>query len=68
MRPSYLFLGLLVLLAVASIVASFNPETSTRLAEAREAARFTGETREMVIVALALGIGGFIAYLALSRR
>jgi hypothetical protein len=29
---------------------------------------FTGETREIALTAVALGLGAFIAYLALSRR
>jgi hypothetical protein len=68
MRPTYLILGLLVLSAVIGIYMSGDPGHSERMAQMRRDAAFTGETRDMVLLLLALGVGGFIAYLTISRR
>ena len=68
MRPNYLILGLLVLIAIAGIYMSSDPQQSERLSQMYRDAAFVGETRETVILLLAAAIGGFIAYLTMSRR
>ena len=68
MRPSYLILGLLVLIAVVSLFVSSDPQQAERLSQMYRDAAFTGETRDMVLLAAAIGIGGFIAYLTFTRR
>ncbi len=47
---------------------SGDPEQGARLEQARRDAAFTGETREIVLLLAALGIGGFVAYLTMTRR
>ena len=64
----WIFLGLVTLLAVVSFVVGSDPEQAERLDRMRRDAAFTGESRELVLLLLAIGIGGFIAYLTLSRR
>jgi lipopolysaccharide export system protein LptC len=68
MRLNYLIIGLLAISAVLGIYMSGNPEHAQRLAEMRRSAAFTGETRDMVLLLAAIGIGGFIAYLTMTRR
>ena len=68
MRPGALILILLVLLAVLGIYMGGNPEHAERMAQASREAQFTGETRQLVLLVLALGLGGFIVYLTMTRR
>jgi hypothetical protein len=68
MRPSYLILGLVTLVAVLSIWMSGDPEQSQRLSQMYRDATLTGETRELALVLLAVGIGGFVVYLTMTRR
>ena len=64
-----LILWLLVILAVISIgVYYVDPELSSRSAQAQRDAAFTGETRQTMLLLVALGLGAFIAYLAITRR
>ncbi|HEY8382691.1 MAG TPA: hypothetical protein VIL09_11145 [Microvirga sp.] len=67
-RTGWLILGLVTLIAVLSMVMTSDPEHAAQLEQARRDAAFTGETRDMVLLMLALGIAGFIGYLTLSRR
>ena len=46
---------------------SRDPERE-RLSQMYRDAAFTGETRQMVLMLLALGIGAFIVYLTMTRR
>jgi hypothetical protein len=68
MRTNYILLGLVTLIAVVGMFMTFSPEHSERLSEMHRNVGFQGESRDMVLLLLALGIGGFIAYLTLSRR
>jgi uridine phosphorylase len=68
MRPTYLILGLVALTAVIGLVVSGDPERAERLSTMYRDAAFTGETRDAVILLAAIGLGGFIAYLTLTRR
>jgi hypothetical protein len=68
MRYTYLILGLVALVAVLGMFMGSDPEHAARLDEARRGAAFTGDARDMALLVLALGIGGFVAYLALTRR
>ena len=68
MRINYLLLGLITLTAVISIYMMGNPEQADRLSQMSREVGFKGEARELALTVLALGIGGFIAYLAITRR
>lgn len=68
MRPSYLILGLVTLVTVLGIVMASNPGWSERRAEMWRNMALTGETRQTVLWLAAIGIGGFIAYLMMTRR
>ncbi len=68
MSRRWLFLGLLTLLVVASLFVGTDPEHAARLDQMRRDAAFTGEAREIVLGLLALGVGGFIIYLTMTRR
>ena len=68
MRPSYWILGLLTLSIVVGLFMSRDPERAERLSQMYRDAAFTGETRQMVLMLLALVIGGFIVYLTMTRR
>ena len=68
MKLNYLILGLITLVAVLSMVMMGNPEQAERLAQASRDAGFSGETREIALTAMALGLGAFIVYLAVTRR
>ena len=68
MRPGYWLLGLITLLAVVSIFVGFDHEHAERLSEMRRNATLTGETRQLVLIAAALGLGAFIVYLTMTRR
>ena len=45
-----------------------DPEHAAKLDEMRRGASFTGETRDLVLLLLAVGIGGFVVYLTMTRR
>jgi uncharacterized membrane protein YhaH (DUF805 family) len=68
MRPTYWILILLTLSAVIGLFMSRDPEHADRMSQVYRDAAFTGETRQMVLMLLALGIGGFIVYLTMTRR
>jgi hypothetical protein len=68
MNPRGVILILLVLLAVLGIYMSSDPEHAERMAQASRDAQFTGETRQFALLLLALGLGGFIVYLTMTRR
>ena len=68
MRYTYLILGLVALVAVLSMFMGSDPEQAEKLDQMRRDAAVTGETRDVVLLLLALGIGGFVGYLALTRR
>ena len=64
----WIFLGLVALLAVLSLTLGTDPEHAERLDRMRRDAAFSGEARDIVLLLLAFGIGGFILYLTLTRR
>jgi UPF0716 family protein affecting phage T7 exclusion len=68
MRPTYLILLLVTLSAVIGLIVSRDPERAGRLSQMYRDAAFTGETRQMVIMGLAVAIGAFVVYLTMSRR
>jgi hypothetical protein len=68
MRPGYWILALLTLSAVIGLVMSGDPERAERMSQMYRDAAFTGEARQMVIMGLAVAIGSFIVYLAMTRR
>ena len=68
MRPSYWILILITLSIVIGLVMSRDPERAERMSQMYRDAALTGETRQMVLVGLAILIGGFIVYLTMTRR
>jgi UPF0716 family protein affecting phage T7 exclusion len=68
MRPTYWILGLATLSAVIGLFMSRDPERAERLSQMYRDAALTGETRQMVLMGLAIAIGGFIVYLTMTRR
>ncbi|MCB5176230.1 MULTISPECIES: cupin domain-containing protein [Microvirga] len=68
MRPNYLILILLTLMIVLGIFMSRDPERAAQMSQMYRDAAFTGETRQMVLMLLAVGIGAFIVYLTVTRR
>jgi hypothetical protein len=67
-RRGWILLALVTLLTIVGLVLGSDPDQAGRLAQMRREAAFTGESREMVLVLLAFGIGGFIIYLTMTRR
>jgi hypothetical protein len=62
---------ILILATLSIVIALFmsrDPERAERLSEMYRSVTLTGETREMVIMLLALGIGAFVVYLTVTRR
>ncbi len=63
---------ILILIAISVVVGMAvtigSPEQAGRLEQMRRDVAFTGETRDTMLLLLALGLGGFIAYLAFTRR
>jgi hypothetical protein len=68
MRINYLILGLITVTAVIGMYMMGDPERGENLSRMSREVGLTGETREIALTALALGLGAFIAYLAISRR
>jgi UPF0716 family protein affecting phage T7 exclusion len=68
MRPTYWILGLAALSIVIGLFMSRDPERAERLSQMYRDAALTGETRQMVLMGLAIAIGGFIVYLTMTRR
>jgi len=67
MRTTYVLLGLVTVAMLIGMFMSFTPEHSERLAEMHRNVGFKGESRDMLLLLLALGLGGFIAYLTMRR-
>jgi hypothetical protein len=67
-QRGWIILGLIALAVVISLVMGGDPEQAGRLQEMRRNVAFTGESRDLVLLLLAVGIGGFILYLTLTRR
>lgn len=62
---------ILILATLAVVIGLFmgrDPEHAQRLSDMYRGVAFTGETRELVITLLALGIGAFVVYLTVTRR
>jgi UPF0716 family protein affecting phage T7 exclusion len=68
MRPTYWILGLATLSVVIGLFMSRDPERAERLSQMYRDGALTGETRQMVLMGLAIAIGGFIVYLTMTRR
>jgi uncharacterized membrane protein YbaN (DUF454 family) len=68
MRMNYLILGLVTLLAVIGLFVSRDPERSARLSQMYDDAALSGDAKQAALVLIALAIGGFVAYLTISRR
>ena len=68
MQRRWIILGLITLAVVVSLFLSADPEQAGRIAQMRRDVAFTGESRDLVLLLLAFGIGGFILYLTISRR
>lgn len=68
MRRLPWILILATLSIVLTIIVSRDPERGEQLSQMYRNVTLTGETREMVITMLALGIGAFIVYLTMTRR
>ena len=68
MKINYLLLGLITLTAVISMYMMSNLDQAERLSQMSRDAGFQGQTREFALMAVAVGLGAFIAYLAITRR
>ncbi len=68
MRPTSWILILATLSIVIGLIMSRDPERAERLSQMYRDAALTGETRQMVLMLLAIVIGGFIVYLTMTRR
>jgi hypothetical protein len=68
MRPTYWIIGLATLSIVIGLFVSRDPERAGRLSQMYRDAALTGETRQMVIMGLAVAIGAFVVYLTMTRR
>ena len=63
-----MLLGLITLTAVIGMYMMSNPEQAERLSQMSRDAGFQGQAREYAFTAVAIGLGAFIAYLAITRR
>jgi hypothetical protein len=68
MRLNYLLLALIAVTAVIGTYMMGNPDQADRLSQMSRDVGLTGETREVALTALALGLAAFIAYLVFTRR
>jgi UPF0716 family protein affecting phage T7 exclusion len=67
-RRSYWILILITATVVIGLFMSRDPERAERISQMYRDAALTGETRQMVLMGLAIVIGGFIVYLTVTRR
>ncbi|MET0745906.1 MAG: hypothetical protein ABWY78_21215 [Microvirga sp.] len=68
MRPNTLILILVAISAVVGIYLMSDPQQGERLSQMYRDAALTGEARDYALFALAIGVGGFIVYLTMTRR
>ncbi|HEX2555583.1 MAG TPA: hypothetical protein VHL98_17940 [Microvirga sp.] len=68
MRTTTILLALVTASILIGMFMSYSPEHNERIAEMHRNVGFKGEARDTVLLLLALGIGGFVAYLTLTRR
>ena len=67
MKTTYILLGLVTVATLIGMFMTFSPEHGERMAEMHRGVGFRGESRDIVLLLLALGLGGFIAYLTMRR-
>jgi UPF0716 family protein affecting phage T7 exclusion len=68
MRAGSWILILLTVSVVLGLIMTRDPRRAERLSQMYRDAAFTGETRQMVIMGLAVAIGAFVVYLSMTRR
>ena len=68
MRAGSWILILLTVSVVLGLIMTRDPGRAERLSQMYRDAAFTGETRQMLIMGLAVAIGAFVVYLSMTRR
>ena len=63
-----IFIILAAIFVVLLAILTQDPGQSERLAEMRRSIAFQGEAREFAMLAILVAVGGFAAYLFLTRR
>jgi hypothetical protein len=57
-----------VMAVLTLIVVTWDPQQGERLAQAQRDIAFRGEARDIAMLVFALGVGGFIVYLMMTRK
>jgi amino acid transporter len=57
-----------IFMVLTAIVITWDPQHGERLAQAQRDIAFRGEARDIAMLVFALGIGGFVVYLLMTRK
>jgi hypothetical protein len=68
MRTNYLLLGLITVTMVVGLYMADQREPAGDSLPVPQQVGFSGDTREIVMTILALGLAAFVGYLAITRR
>lgn len=68
MRMNYLILGLVALSAVIGLIVFRDPERAAAQAQMYRDAALSPDAKQAGLLLIALAIGGYVAYLTISRR
>ncbi|WP_448953263.1 hypothetical protein [Labrys neptuniae] len=67
-RSRWIWLVLAVVLGIAAMYVWSNPEMASRYAQAQRDAALSADTKETVMILIALAVGGYLAWFFLIRK
>ena len=67
-RTRWILAALLIVMAIAMIYASSDPEMSSRYAEAVKNAQLSTEAKDLVLGGIVVAIGAYLAWFLFMRR
>jgi hypothetical protein len=67
-RSRWTLLVLVAILGIAAIYVSSNPEMASRYAQAQRDAALSADTKQTVMLLIALAVGGYLAWFFLIRK
>ncbi|MDT3376135.1 hypothetical protein ACETRX_09405 [Labrys portucalensis] len=67
-RSRWIWLVLAAILGIAAIYVSSNPEMASRYAQAQRDAALSADTKQTVMLLIALAVGGYLAWFFLIRK
>jgi multisubunit Na+/H+ antiporter MnhC subunit len=67
-RSRWIFAVLLFIFAIAAVYVGSDPEMSSRYAQAVRDADLSAQAKDLVLTALVIAVGGYLAWFVFMRR